>query len=54
MDNHRITKVLFEFKVVEEESEEGAPTAEQQKATRQAVNWSTEEIRKDGKAPPER
>jgi CBS domain containing-hemolysin-like protein len=47
MDNHRITKVLFEFKDVEEEPEEIIPSAEQEKASRQAVKWSSKEILKD-------
>jgi len=47
MDNHRITKVLFQFKHMEEESEDEIPTAEEEKANRQAVKWSAKEILKD-------
>jgi len=43
MDNHRITKVLFEFQAIEEELEPESST-EKDKANRQAEKWSTEEI----------
>ena len=46
MDNHRITKVLFEFEEVEEESEGAEPTAEEEKANRQTVKWSSKEMLK--------
>jgi len=44
MDNHRITKVLFEFKAVDDEPE---PSTEKEKANRQVVKWSSKEILKD-------
>jgi len=43
MDNHRITKVLFEFKTVEEEAEDAEPTAEEETANSQVVKWSSKE-----------
>jgi len=44
MDNHRITKVLFEIQAVDEEPE---PSTEKEKANRQVVKWSSKEILKD-------
>jgi len=54
MDNHRITKVLFEFKVEqEEETEEVEAGAEKEKVNSRAATWSSKEKLKDKEAPSE-
>jgi len=49
MDNHRITKVLFEYQVSEEPGEEGDADLhiEEDKSNRSAVRWSSEKILKE-------
>ena len=45
MDNHRITKVLFEYQV-SEEPEDAETAIEEGKAGRSVVNWSSRNILK--------
>ena len=52
MDNHRITKVLFEYDVTAE-PEETEPQIEEEKADRSVVSWVSEKIRKAKKEQPE-
>ncbi len=55
MDNHRITKVLFEYQVSEEPEEEGDADVhiEEDRSNRSAVRWSSEKILKEAKNQPE-
>jgi len=53
MDNHRITKVLFEFEDVQEESEGDVPSAEVEKTNPETAKLSSKEILKDKADAPE-
>ncbi|MCU7892583.1 MAG: hemolysin family protein [Candidatus Thiodiazotropha sp. (ex Ustalcina ferruginea)] len=53
MDNHRITKVLFQHQITEEEPEETEPQVEEKKANQSSLKQSSEKINKGKKDQPE-